>query len=134
MNASRDLAPGLPGTALGLECTRRTVLLAGVVDKRVLRDAGALLRERPSVLLEELAAWTGVGVRRRTADQLTSCAARCEASAYPAFTTAGGSYVPFMMEGGVVFGQYRRIVSANGAAGAGSQFDCLSLPGNSCWK
>lgn len=35
---------------------------------------------------------------------------------------AGGFHVPSRIEGGVSFGQYRRIVGMNLAFGAGSQF------------
>jgi hypothetical protein len=31
------------------------------------------------------------------------------------------------------FGQYKRMTTLNESAGAGSQFDSLSLPGESCW-
>ncbi len=49
------------------------------------------------------------------------------------FDTAGVFHVPLRIEGSVSFGQYRRIISVNLPAGAGSQFDYLSAPGDFCW-
>jgi len=47
------------------------------------------------------------------------------------FFTAGGFHVPSMIEGLRSFGQYKRIISWNLPDGAGSQFDSLSMPGES---
>jgi len=50
------------------------------------------------------------------------------------FTIPGGCHVPSpggKIEGGVSFGQYRRIITYMGPSGAGSQLDSLSLPGES---
>ena len=44
---------------------------------------------------------------------------------------AGGFQVPSMIEGGVSFGQYSRIIGMNCAFGAGSQLASLALPGES---
>jgi hypothetical protein len=47
--------------------------------------------------------------------------------------TAGGFHDPSRMEGGFSFGQYIRSIRTNFPAGAGSQFDSLSAPGESFW-
>jgi hypothetical protein len=47
------------------------------------------------------------------------------------FLTAGGDQLPLMIEGGFSFGQYIRSIRTNLPAGAGSQFDSLSDPGDS---
>ena len=49
------------------------------------------------------------------------------------FLTSGGFHVPSRIDGGVSLGQYSRIISTNPPFGAGSQFDSLSLPGDSFW-
>lgn len=54
--------------------------------------------------------------------------------AYFASFTAGGFQVPSMIEGGVSFGQYRRIMGMNFAFGAGSQLASFALPGESAWR
>jgi len=53
-----------------------------------------------------------------------------------ATTTFGGLQVPLpggRIDGGSVFGQYRRMAMNIGPSGAGSQLDSLSLPGESFW-
>src|SRR5262245_6510026 len=47
--------------------------------------------------------------------------------------TPGGFQVPSMIDGGVSWGQYSRIISTNFSFGAGSQLASLSLPGDSFW-
>ena len=47
--------------------------------------------------------------------------------------TAGGFHDPSRMDGGLSFGQYIRSIKTNFPAGAGSQFDSLSAPGESFW-
>lgn len=47
--------------------------------------------------------------------------------------TSGIFQLPSMIDGGFSFGQYSRIISTNSSFGAGSQFDSLSLPGDSAW-
>jgi hypothetical protein len=47
------------------------------------------------------------------------------------FLTAGIVHVPLMIEGSFSFGQYIRSIRMNLSAGAGSQFDSLSAPGES---
>ena len=53
---------------------------------------------------------------------------------YALLDLAGGDQLPLMMLGAFSFGQYSRIISMNLLAGAGSQFDSLSAPGDSFWK
>ena len=53
---------------------------------------------------------------------------------YFASLMAGGFQVPSMMDGGVSFGQYRRIMGTNLAFGAGSQLASFALPGESAWR
>jgi len=43
----------------------------------------------------------------------------------------GGAQWPWRTTG---WGAYRRMVMPNGPRGAGSQLDCLSAPGSSCWR
>lgn len=50
-----------------------------------------------------------------------------------AFLAAGIVHVPLMIDGSVSVGQYIRSIRMNSPAGAGSQFDSLSLPGESFW-
>src|SRR5579871_2072630 len=52
----------------------------------------------------------------------------------PTFVAAGGFQLPSMIEGGVSSGQYMRSIRRNLPAGAGSQFDSLSAPGDWFWK
>ena len=47
---------------------------------------------------------------------------------------AGGFQLPSRIEGGVSFGQYRRIMGTNLVFGAGSQLASFALPGDSAWK
>jgi hypothetical protein len=47
------------------------------------------------------------------------------------FLTAGGVHVPSRIEGSLSFGQYIRSIRTNLPVGAGSQFDSLSVPGES---
>ena len=47
---------------------------------------------------------------------------------------AGGFHDPSMIDGGVSFGQYSRIIGMNFAFGAGSQLASLSLPGDSACR
>ena len=49
------------------------------------------------------------------------------------FFAGGGDQLPSMIEGDFAFGQYNRIIRMNLPAGAGSQFDSLSAPGESFW-
>lgn len=51
------------------------------------------------------------------------------ASAYALFFTAGAFHLPLSASS---FGQYNRMAQKNGPLGAGSQFDSLSAPGESC--
>ncbi len=46
----------------------------------------------------------------------------------------GGVQVALRIDGEVFLGQCMRSIRMNSPAGAGSQFDSLSLPGDSCWK
>ena len=46
------------------------------------------------------------------------------------FLTWGGFQLPSRIS---FFGQYSRMTRLNSSLGAGSQFDSLSLPGDSCW-
>ena len=50
-----------------------------------------------------------------------------------ALITEGIFHEPSRIEGLFSFGQYRRSISWNLPAGAGSQFDSLSGPGESFW-
>ena len=52
---------------------------------------------------------------------------------YDASFTSGTFHVPSRIDGGFSFAQYIRIMRTNVSAGAGSQFDSFSLPGDSCW-
>src|SRR5208283_191330 len=56
-------------------------------------------------------------------------------SVLPQRTTlmADGCQVPSRIEGGLSFGQYMRRIRMNRSAGAGSQLDSLSFPGDLCW-
>ena len=47
--------------------------------------------------------------------------------------TAGGFQLPLRIEGSPVVGQYMRNVKLKAFAAEGSQLDCLSCPGESCW-
>lgn len=49
------------------------------------------------------------------------------------FLTGGIVQVPSMIDGLLSFGQYIRSMRMNLPAGAGSQFDSLSVPGESFW-
>ena len=49
---------------------------------------------------------------------------------YCTLSTFGACQVPLSASS---FGQYSRIAIMNGPSGAGSQFDSLALPGDSCW-
>lgn len=64
--------------------------------------------------------------------ELFSPSASCKN--YGATITTGGFHVPSEIEGGVVFGQYKRRVRTKGPSGAGNQLASLSFPGESCLK
>src|SRR5574337_1238222 len=53
---------------------------------------------------------------------------------YCTFCTCGGVQLPSRIDGALSFGQYMRSIGMNSPSGAGSQFDSLSLPGESFWK
>src|SRR5262245_7244848 len=57
----------------------------------------------------------------------------CLGNCYETSFTSGGFHVPSSSDGGFSWGQYSRIIRTNSSAGAGSQFDSLSLPGESFW-
>src|SRR5215510_3620514 len=75
----------------------------------------------------------------RRASIALSCVCVCvyPAGAHPhtpaAFFTGGIVHVPSRIEGEVSSGQYMRSMRMNLPAGAGSQFDSLSAPGESFW-
>src|SRR5262249_30918353 len=52
----------------------------------------------------------------------------------PTFLTGGIVHEPLMMDGLVSLGQYMRNIRMNLPAGAGSQLDSLSDPGESFWR
>jgi hypothetical protein len=59
--------------------------------------------------------------------------ARSVPAADHTFFTGGIVHVPSMIEGALSSGQYMRSIRMNFPAGAGSQFDSLSAPGESFW-
>src|SRR5215813_15248306 len=67
----------------------------------------------------------------------STAALACPAGAHPhapaAFFTGGIVHVPSRIDGAVSSGQYMRSIRMNLPAGAGSQFDSLSAPGESFW-
>jgi hypothetical protein len=67
------------------------------------------------------------GLRKRSAPPTS----RLYAAAYEAFLTAGGFQEPSRIDGSCSLGQYRRSIRTNFPAGAGSQLDSRSLPGDS---
>src|SRR5271167_1822711 len=53
--------------------------------------------------------------------------------AQPTFLTGGIFQVPSRIESGLSFGLYIRMIRMNRSAGAGSQLDSFSFPGDLCW-